>query len=92
MLCSQILRVVQDITGLIRSDICAQSDLLPSTYIDSRYRTVLEHWYSLVRKVLADQEVPGKNIGSNKCTGTSACRKPEVQILVPVHELSPDFC
>jgi len=48
--------------------------------------------YSLVRKVLADQEVPGKNIGSNKCTGTSVCRKPEVQILVPVHELSPDFC
>ena len=34
MLCSQIPRVVQDITGLIRSDICAQSDLLPSTYID----------------------------------------------------------
>ena len=52
--------------------------------------TVLE--YSLVPKVLADQEVPGKNIGSNKCTGTSVCRKPEVQILVPVHELSPDFC
>ena len=48
--------------------------------------------YSLVRKVLADQEVPGKHIGSNKCTGTSACRKPEVQILVPVHELSPDLC
>jgi len=46
----------------------------------------------LVRKLLADQEVPGKNIGSNKCTGTSVCRKPEVQILVPVHELSPDFC
>jgi len=45
-----------------------------------------------VPKVLADQEVPGKNIGSNKCTGTSVCRKPEVQILVPVHELSPDFC
>jgi len=45
-----------------------------------------------VRKVLADQEVPGKNIGSNKCTGTSVCRKSEVQILVPVHELSPDFC
>ena len=48
--------------------------------------------YSLVRKVLANQEVPGKNIGTNKCTGTSVCRKPEVQILVPVHELSPDFC
>jgi len=29
---------------------------------------------------------------SNKCTGASVCRKPEVQILVPVHELSPDFC
>ena len=36
--------------------------------------------------------IPGKNIGSNKCTGTSVCRKPEVEILVPVHELSPDFC
>jgi len=48
--------------------------------------------YSLVRKVLADREVPGKNIGSNKCTGTNVCRKPEVKILVPVHELSPDFC
>jgi len=33
-----------------------------------------------------------KNIGSNKCTGTSVCRKPEVQIIVPVHELSPDLC
>jgi len=48
--------------------------------------------YSLVRKVLADQEVLGKNTGSNRCTGTSVCRKPEVQILVPVHELSPGFC
>jgi len=48
--------------------------------------------YSLVRKVLTDQEVLGKNIGSNKCIGTSVCKKPEVQILVPVHELSPDFC
>ena len=54
------------------------------------YRRLLS--YSLVRKVLADQEVPGENIGSNKCTGTSVYRKPEVQILVPVHELSPDFC
>jgi len=52
----------------------------------------LLYLYSLVRKVLADQEVPGKNIGSNKCTGTSVCRKSEVQIFVPVHELSPDFC
>jgi len=48
--------------------------------------------YSLVRKVLADQEVPGKNIGSNKCTGTSVGRKSEVRILVPVHELSPESC
>ena len=47
--------------------------------------------YGLVRKVLVDQEVPGKNISSNKCTGTSVCRKPEVQMLVPVHELSQNF-
>jgi len=33
-----------------------------------------------------------KNIGSNKCTGASVCRKPEVQIIVLVHELSPDLC
>ena len=48
--------------------------------------------YSFLRKLLTDHEVLGKNIGSNKCTGTSVCRKPEVQILVPVHELPLDFC
>jgi len=60
--------------------------------VATAYLITIQYRYSLVRKVLADQEVPGKNIGSNKCTGTSVCRESEVKVLVPVHELSPDFC
>jgi len=48
--------------------------------------------YGLVHNILVDEEVPCNKIGSDKCTGTRVSRKLEVQIVVRVYELSPDFC